>query len=148
MRIESIDSPSESLKEAVQIELRRHNERANPIYWSKSGEPENTERPLNVFAFAPDGVVIGGVIASTRFSWLKIVIMATNEDQRGRGIGRALLSRAEAIAKERGCKYAYADTMDYQAPGFYSKAGYRLVSTFDDWDSHGHKKMLFVKECL
>jgi GNAT superfamily N-acetyltransferase len=148
MRIEAIDNPDETLREAVNVELRGHNEHANPIYWEKSGQPENDERPLNLFAFASDGVVIAGLFASTRFSWLKIIIMSTKRDRRSQGIGRALLAQAETIARERGCKYAYVDTMEYQAPGFYSKAGYHLTGTLEDWDSHGHKKFFFVKNLL
>ena len=146
MRIESIERPDETLREAVNVELRHHNEQANPIWWEKSGNPENDERALNLFAFAPDRVVLGGLFGTTRFSWLKITIMATKHDRRGEGIGRALLIQAEAVAKERGCKYAYVDTMEYQAPSFYSQAGYRLVGTLEDWDSHGHKKLFFVKD--
>jgi len=93
-------------------------------------------------------VVIGGLLASTTFSWLKITIMSTKQDHRSQGIGRALLAQAETIAKERGCKYAYVDTMEYQAPAFYSKAGYRPTGTLEDWDSHGHKKFFFVKDLL
>jgi GNAT superfamily N-acetyltransferase len=105
-------------------------------------------RALSLFAFAPDGVVLGGLFGSTRFSWLKITIMATRQDRRGEGIGRALLAQAEATAKERGCKYAYVDTMEYQAPVFYSQAGYRLAGTLDDWDSHGHKKFFLIKNLV
>jgi len=148
MRIESIDNPDEALREAVNVELRRHNERANPTYWEKSGQSENNERPLNLFAFAPDGVVIGGLFASTRFSWLKISRMATKQDRRNEGIGHALLARAETIARERGCKHAYVDTMEYQAPDFYVRYGYRLAGTLEDWDSHGHKKFFLVKDLI
>ena len=146
MRIESIDNPDDALREAVNVELRRHNEHANPIYWEKSGRPDNDERPLNLFAFAPDGVVIGGLFASTRFSWLKITSLSTKQDQRSKGVGRALLAQAESTARERGCKYAYVDTMEYQAPAFYVRSGYRLAGTLEDWDSHGHKKFFFVKD--
>jgi GNAT superfamily N-acetyltransferase len=148
VRIESIDNPDDAIREAVNVELRRHNEYASPLYWEKSGQPENDERPLNLFAFAPDGVVIAGLFASTRFLWLKITIMSTKQDHRGQGIGSALLAQAESIARKRGCKYAYVDTMEYQAPDFYARSGYRLAGTLEDWDSHGHKKLFFVKDLL
>ena len=54
--------------------------------------------------------------------------MATKEDQRRQDVGRALLSSAEQVAKERGCKYAFADTMDYQAPGFWENVGYKVAA--------------------
>ena len=99
-----------------------------------------------MFAFAPDGVVIAGLFASTRFSWLKITLIATKQGQRSKGVGAALLTQAESTARERGCKYAYVDTMEYQAPAFYIRSGYRLAGTLEDWDSHGHKKLFFVKD--
>ena len=71
--------------------------------------------------------------------------MATREGWRRKGVGTALLARAEAVAKESGCRYAYTDTMEYQAPDFYQKAGYKIAGELDDWDSHGHKKLFFIK---
>lgn len=35
--------------------------------------------------------------------------------------------------------------MDYQAPDFYQRAGYRVAGQLPDWDSHGHTKLFFVK---
>jgi GNAT superfamily N-acetyltransferase len=145
MRIELIDDPKEDLQESVKSVLRHHNQSSNPVWWEKTDQPENDARPLNLFAFSPDGDVVGGLFATTRFLWLKIDIMTTRVDRRGSGIGRGLLAKAETVAMDRGCKYAYVETMEYQAPRFYSKAGYTTVGTLDDWDSHGHKKFLFVK---
>lgn len=89
--------------------------------------------------------MLGGLFATTRLSWLRIDIMATRSDHRRRGVGRALLDRAELVARQRACKYAYVDTMDYQAPDFYGHLGYRVVGALPDWDSHGHTKFMLVK---
>jgi hypothetical protein len=35
---------------------------------------------------------------------------------RMQGVGRSIVETAEAEAVRRGCRYAYLDTMDYQAP--------------------------------
>jgi GNAT superfamily N-acetyltransferase len=148
MRIEFIQDPDERLREAVKLELRRYNQTANPIYWEKSGEPRHDAQALHVFAFDSSGEVLGGLFAKTRFSWLHIEIMATRLERRRQGYGRALVGRAEEIALERGCKYAYVDTMDYQAPDFYPRLGYRVIGTLGDWDSHGHAKYIFVKDLL
>lgn len=144
--IQQIDHPNDNVREAVLQSLRSHNEEANPVFWERRERPENRSSPLNVFALNPNGAVVGGLFAETQFSWLRIHLMATRTEWRGQGIGRSLLKKAELIARTRDCKYAYVDTMDYQAPGFYEKAGYRIAGTLDDWDSHGHRKLFFVKE--
>ncbi len=146
--IEIIDNPGEDLCEAVNRQLRTHNQTSNPIFWEETGKTDNQPEPLKIFAFDEDRAVIGGLFGTTQFSWLRIDIMATRKDLRGKGVGKALLARAEAAARERGCRYAYTDTMDYQAPGFYQRAGYKIAGELDDWDSHGHKKFFFTKELL
>lgn len=147
-RITVVDDPSDELREAVYLPLRTHNQSSSPIHWAARELPENDPLPLSLFAHAEDGTPLGGLIGTTSFSWLKVDLMATSEDHRGRGIGRTLLAQAEEIARERGCKYAFTDTMEYQAPGFYQKVGYRIVGEIDDWDSHGHKKFFFKKDLL
>lgn len=144
--VESIAESGEALCEAVYALLRAHNEGANPAFWEVRGREENQPVPIHLFAFDGHGGVIGGLMGSTQFAWLKVDIMAVAESARGGGTGRALLERAEAIGRgERGCRYAYVDTMDYQAPEFYEKAGYRIAGQLDDWDSHGHRKFFLVK---
>jgi GNAT superfamily N-acetyltransferase len=91
------------------------------------------------------GNIAGGLVAETQFAWLKISIMAVREDTRDQGIGSALLLAAEAEAQQRGCRYAFVDTMDYQAPAFYERLGYRIVGQIPDWDSHGHAKIYLTK---
>jgi N-acetylglutamate synthase-like GNAT family acetyltransferase len=67
--------------------------------------------------------------------------MAVREDIRRRGLGAELIEMAESEAVHRGCKHAFVDTMDYQAPNFfYIKLGYCVVCQLDYWDSHGHSK--------
>lgn len=143
--IEEIATPPEDVRESVYSLLREHNATTNPVFWVARDEPRNSPRELNLFAFDAAGSVIGGLFASTQFKWLKVDIMATRPEVRGQGVGGALLARAEEEARARGCSYAYVDTMDYQAPGFYERAGYRIAGELPDWDSHGHTKLFFVK---
>lgn len=42
---------------------------------------------------------------------------------RNQHIGSSFLNQAESTAKERGCKYVFLDTFDFQAPEFYKKHG-------------------------
>jgi GNAT superfamily N-acetyltransferase len=98
-----------------------------------------------VFARDQHGNVVGGLFAETQFSWLKISVMSVFVPFRSQGIGSELLRVAEGEAAHRGCRYAYVDTMEYQAPQFYRRQGYQAAGELKDWDSHGHTKYLFTK---
>ena len=53
-------------------------------------------------------------------------------EARGRGVGRALLTRLAAIAVERGCGRLEWSVLDWNAPavGFYQRMGARVM---DEW---------------
>jgi predicted N-acetyltransferase YhbS len=91
--------------------------------------------------------VAGGLIGTTQLLWLKVEILSVASQFRRQGVGSRLMAIAEAEAVRRGCKYAYVDTMEYQAPSFYQALGYQIAGRLDDWDSHGHAKY-FLKKTL
>lgn len=124
--------------------LREHNWAVNPAFMEKLHQPEHEARPLILLTHA-NGETVGGLIAETQLSWLRISIMSVHPEWRSKGIGTALLAEAERLAIERGCKHAYVDTMEYQAPQFYLAHGFELAGQIPDWDSHGHSKMYFSK---
>ncbi|MCB0712559.1 MAG: GNAT family N-acetyltransferase [Ignavibacteriae bacterium] len=135
----------------IQTWLREYNWSENREFLERVTDPNYAAQKLILFAEVTGEVetapqLIGGLIAETQLSWLRVSIMATDPEWRSRGIGKALLSEAERIAVGRGCRYSYVDTMSYQAPSFYEANGYSRVGTIPDWDSHGHAKMFFVKE--
>jgi ribosomal protein S18 acetylase RimI-like enzyme len=109
-----------------------------------SQRPMYAARPLVVLAIEGP-TVLGGLIAETQFAWLKISVMAVHPERRSKGVGTSLLAEAERQSINRGCKYAYVDTMDYQAPQFYIKRGFRIAGEIRDWDSHGHTKLFLTK---
>ncbi|RBP44506.1 acetyltransferase (GNAT) family protein [Roseimicrobium gellanilyticum] len=131
--------------EPIREWLRQHNWSANAEFMRKWTSPEHESKPLVLITKSSHGEVIGGLLAHTQFSWLRISIMAVHPNFRGIGIGAGLLADAESMAIGRGCLHAHVDTMSYQAPEFYLKHGYRLAGEFPNWDSHGHAKMHFLK---
>jgi GNAT superfamily N-acetyltransferase len=92
------------------------------------GEP----KPLNLLLRAEGGVIKGGLLGATRWHWLLVHMLWIEDDWRGQGFGRALLERAEAIARGRGCERVSLDTTDFQALGFYERAGYRVFGELVD----------------
>jgi GNAT superfamily N-acetyltransferase len=124
--------------------LREHNWTANTDFMEQLQQPEHQARALVLLATA-DPCVVGGIFAETQFAWLRISIMAVSPRWRSQGIGAALLAEAERQAIARGCKYAYADTMEYQAPCFYLAHGFGIVGQIPDWDSRGHSKLYLSK---
>lgn len=125
--------------------LKEHNYTLNRTFMEAWDLPENAPVPLYVVARNGEQV-LGGLTGETSFAWLKIHILAVCPGHRNQGIATRLVESAEAEARNRSCRYAYVDSMSYQAPGFFIRLGYHQVGVLPDWDSHGHDKCLFRKE--
>jgi ribosomal protein S18 acetylase RimI-like enzyme len=136
---------SDEMRESILAPLREFNRSQNVDFFEARDRPENAPKPLNIVVSDSDGKMIGGLLAHTQFRWLHISIAAVQPEYRRKGIGRTLIARAEADAIARGCKHAFLDTMNYQAPGFYQGLGYEIAGKIDNWDSHGHTKIFMVK---
>ena len=78
-----------------------------------------------------DGVVLGGVNAFRLGDLVMLDRLWVEESQRGKGIGRSLLSAVENEGKLGGAKRVELNTFGFQAPGFYEKMGYRLFGALE-----------------
>jgi GNAT superfamily N-acetyltransferase len=144
-RFALLDAVDEDLKSAIAADLRQYNRSRNAAWFEALAAPGNAARPLNVFALDAGSLPLGGLLGETQLAWLRIQYVSIRADARRRGIGTRLMALAEAEASRRGCKYAFLDTMSYQAPDFYQQLGYRIAGRLDDWDSHGNAKFFLVK---
>lgn len=63
---------------------------------------------------------------------MHVDLLAVPESLRGQDVGTALMQRAEAMARERGCVGAWLDTFAFQARGFYEKLGYNVFGEIPD----------------
>ena len=92
------------------------------------------------------GAKIGGLVGWSTFDWFFVVGIFVPEALRGKGLGRELIGRAEAYAREQGLIGVWLDTFDFQARGFYEKLGYTVFGTLDDHPVGGHR--FFLKKRL
>jgi GNAT superfamily N-acetyltransferase len=79
------------------------------------------------------GEADGGLTGRVSFGWLFVELLFVPERLRGQGIGRQLMERAEAVAREHGCVGIWLDTFTFQAPGFYQKLGYAVFGEIPDY---------------
>jgi len=134
------DDPAKADVEVLPNGLEAFNERRWPQHppW----------RPIAVFV-RNDGEVVAGLAGETYCGWLFIKYLWVSEGLRGRGVGRELMARAEARARDRGCHSAWVDTFSFQAPGFYQKLGYEEFGRLDyppDHQRHFLRKRLSLLE--
>jgi GNAT superfamily N-acetyltransferase len=110
---------------------------------SSRAEAENWQ-PLVLLLRNTEGVLQGGLLGHTHWTWLFVSHLWIAEPQRSQGYGRSLLIRAEEEAVTRGCSHAHLDTFDFQARGFYEGLGYALFGQLADFPP-GHTRYFFHK---
>ena len=66
------------------------------------------------------------------------------EDQRGKGLGAALLQAAERNATAKGCARMLLSSHSFQSPSFYAHLGYEAQATIQDHPL-GHSDIFFTK---
>jgi len=123
------DEPAEADVEVLPHALEAYNESQWPQHppW----------RPLAIF-LRKEGQIAAGLAGETYCGWLFVRYLWVSDELRGRGVGRELMARAEARARELGCHSAWLDTFSFQAPGFYEKLGYEEFGRLDYPPGH-HK---------
>lgn len=88
--------------------------------------------------------IIGGIVGYFSFDWLYVHLLWVDEAHRGKDVGSALIAAAEREARKRGAITIRLETWSFQAPGFYTKLGFREFGRLDD-HPQGHTTFFFVK---
>lgn len=90
------------------------------------------------------GAMVGGLWGSTLLTWMQLEMLYVPQAMRGRGYGSALVARAEAEAKARGCRDILVDAFSFQAAPFYEKLGYTRFAALEDLPP-GHRRIYYRK---
>lgn len=76
-------------------------------------------------------MLVGGLIAQSRWGGFHIDILALSESLRGQGWGKSLLEKAESEARSRKCHHMRLDTYAFQARAFYEAHGFRVYGQIE-----------------
>jgi GNAT superfamily N-acetyltransferase len=100
--------------------------------FNRSQAGYSDSRGLAVLVADPDTrEVLGGMLGRTSLGLFFIDLFFVPESLRGQRIGSQVLELAEEEAKRRGCRAAVLYTINFRAPGFYERHGYRAFGTID-----------------
>lgn len=125
--------PDAADEDVIRNGLRDYNERA--------GGPTEFQ-PVAFMLHDEAGQAVGGLMGVAFYDWLYVQYLHVPQSLRRQGLGRQLLERAEAFARERGLTGVWLDTFDFQARPFYEKLGYRLFGTLPDHPVGGARHFL------
>ena len=101
-------------------------------------------RGLGVFLRDEGGRVLAGAAGHTWGETCELRQVWVDDALRGRGVGRRLLAEAEGEARRRGCRQLVLTTHSFQAPHFYRKLGFDVVSEVPDYP-RGHSQLVLRK---
>ncbi len=89
-------------------------------------------RDIRLFVRNDSGEIVGGLLASVNMHCLAIQILWIEENLRHQGLGKALVLKAEEMAREAGASQAIVETTRFQAPHFYEKLGFVTICEIND----------------
>jgi ribosomal protein S18 acetylase RimI-like enzyme len=101
-------------------------------------------RTLGVFLRDEAGNIVAGATGHTWGGACELRQVWVAEGLRGHGVGRRLMTEAQAEARRRGCRQLVLTTHSFQAPEFYRKLGFEVVSEILDCP-RGHSHLTLRK---
>jgi ribosomal protein S18 acetylase RimI-like enzyme len=93
---------------------------------------ELPKKELHIFAYGPNGNVIGGLFGDISWGWLHVDVLWVDERYREEGIGSALMNEAQNEALAMKVDQAYLETTDFQASEFYKKLGFSIFAELEN----------------
>jgi ribosomal protein S18 acetylase RimI-like enzyme len=101
-------------------------------------------RSLGVFLRDSTQSIVAGAAGHTWGETCELRQVWVAESLRRQGIGRHLLTEVETEAVRRGCHQLVLTTHSFQAPRFYEKLGFSVVSEVPEYP-RGHSQVVLRK---
>jgi GNAT superfamily N-acetyltransferase len=114
------------------------------IAFNESQAGSRSVRNFAIVGRDEGGSLFAGLLCTRHWNYLFISAVFVGQTQRGKGIGRELLAKAENLARQERCAAIYLDTFDFQAPGFYEKSGFKVFGVLENYPE-GHQRYFMVK---
>ena len=92
------------------------------------------------------GAILGGIVYACLKPWTYIQLLWVSDELRGRGYGAKLIKAAEDDARKKGSTKVMVDTFSFQAPEFYKKQGYSVISKIDGFPVEGASRIWLTKQ--
>jgi ribosomal protein S18 acetylase RimI-like enzyme len=135
MRRFEIEEPSAADVEFLEDRLYQFNAATTGI---------NDGRTLGVFLRDESESIVAGAAGHTWGDTCELRQVWVAATARGSGLGRRLMAEAEAEALRRGCRQLVVTTHSFQAPDFYRKLGFDVVSELADYP-RGYSQLVLRK---
>ena len=122
----------EAVGNRISQDIRAQKHQTEPEYFDPDGNFIGQEG-LNLTLRDEEGTLIGALVGYTVFGALHVHWIWVDKPHRRQGFARDLFYRAFAIARERGCTYAWWDT-------------YTLLGAYKMFDNLGAKVVMEMKD--
>ena len=90
------------------------------------------EEEFGIFVRDGAGRIVAGASGSVWGGCCQMHTLWVDGPQRGHGLATELMTKAEAVARRRGCRLIMGLTYDVLTKGFYDRLGYRTVGIIED----------------
>lgn len=131
-----VEEGADGHAQRIKTELHAFNQAAYP----------SPRLSFTVTALDFDGRLAGGAVAYVHWGVLCVEALWVDQDLRKRGIGAAILQRAELEGSHRGAQHAWLETFSWQARPFYEKHGYTVFGEVPYLE--GRESRIFMKKTL